>query len=336
MTNPSTTLGTRKDQVELADEFLTLLGDRIGVGIEIVKAEKKLEISSTQLKRLMELLGGWGYKIKESDGRLNLTEVGDFVNDFAIRHYLKTKVLGQRIHSYQSLGSTNNTAWKLAEEGAPEGTLLVADRQTAGRGRMGRNWHSPPRVGLWFSLVLRPEIAPSRAPGLSLLSALALSRTIQSVCKIEAKIKWPNDCQIAGKKTAGILTELSSELDRVNFVIVGIGLNVNQTKSHFPSALKSKATSLFIETKKKWHRAELLASFLQEFEGVYIQFKKEGIGPFIREIERRMALLGQRIKLSVGKETVTGKAAGLDSDGALLLETKSGLYRAISGEVLVV
>ncbi len=326
---------TRKDQIELANRFLTLLGDRIGGGIAIVDAEKRLSVSSTQLRHLVELLGGWGYKVEETDEELSLVEVGDFINDFAVRHYLKTKILGQRIQSYQSLGSTNNSAWRMAEEDAPEGTLLVADRQTAGRGRLGRSWHSPPRVGLWFSLVLRPPVAPSQAPGISLLSALVLTRTIQGVCKIEAKIKWPNDCLIAGKKTAGILTELSSELDRVNFVVVGIGLNVNQSKSHFPSVLKSKATSLFIETKKKWHRAELLAAFLEEFEEPYPRFKKEGIGPFIREIEKRMPLLGQRIKLSAGKEIVSGKAVGLDEDGALLLETKSGLYRAISGEVSV-
>ena len=152
---------------------------------------------------------------------------------------------------------------------------------------------------------------------------------------MEAKIKWPNDCQIAGKKVAGILTELSSELDRVNFVIVGVGLNVNQTKSDFPAGLKTKATSLFVETKTKWQRAEVLALFLKEFEHFYLQFKKSGIAPFIKEIERRMALLGQKVKLAAGKEIITGKVAGLAPDGALLLETKTGSYRAISGEVSV-
>ncbi|MCI0405239.1 MAG: biotin--[acetyl-CoA-carboxylase] ligase [candidate division Zixibacteria bacterium] len=279
MTNPSTKLGTRKDQIELANRFLTLLGDRIGGGIAVDDAEKRLAVTTTQLRHLIELLGGWGYKVKESDGQLNLVEVGDFVNDFVIRHYLSTKILGHKIHSYQSVGSTNSTAWKLAEEGVPEGTLVVADRQTAGRGRLGRSWHSPPRVGLWFSLVLRPEVAPSQAPGISLLTALALSQTIGSRCGMEAKIKWPNDCQIAGKKVAGILTELSSELDRVNFVIVGVGLNVNQTKSDFPTSLKRKATSLSIETKQKWQRAEILALFLKEFEHFYLPFKKSGVAP---------------------------------------------------------
>ncbi len=335
MNNPSTSLGTRKDQIERANRFLTLLGDRIGGGIALDDAEKRLSVSAAQLRHLIELLGGWGYKVKESDGQLNLIEVGDFVNDFAVRHYLSTKVLGQKIHSYQSLGSTNTTAWQLAEQGAPEGTVVVADRQKAGRGRLGRSWHSPPRVGLWFSLVLRPEIIPADAPGLSLLTAMALAQTIQSHCRIEAKIKWPNDCQIAGKKVAGILTELSSELDRVNFVVVGVGLNVHQTKSDFPSALRSKATSLTIETRKKWQRAEILALFLKEFEYFYLQFKKSGIAPFTDEIERRMALLGQKVKLASGKEIITGKVAGLAPDGALLLETKTGSYRAISGEVSV-
>lgn len=325
----------KKDQIELANQFLTLLGDRIGGGIAVDDAEKRLSIPTAQLRHLIELLSGWGYKVKETDGRLNLIEVGDFVNDFAVRHYLSAKVFGEKIHSYQSLGSTNSTAWQLAEEGAPEGTVVVADRQTAGRGRLGRSWHSPPRVGLWFSLVLRPEVAPAEAPGLSLLTALALAQTIQSHCQMEAKIKWPNDCQIAGKKVAGILTELSSELDKVNFVIVGVGLNVNQAKSDFPSGLKSKATSLFVETKTKWRRAEVLALFLKEFEHFYLPFKKSGITPLIKEIERRMTLLGQRVKLAVGKDIVTGKVAGLAEDGALLLETRTGSYRAISGEVSV-
>lgn len=326
---------TKKDQIELADRFLTLLGDRISGGVLVSNAEEELSVSATQLEHLIELLGGWGYKVKESEGQLNLVEVGDFVNDFAIRHYLQTKVIGRKIHSYQSLGSTNTAAWKMAEDGAPEGTLIVADRQTAGRGRMGRNWHSPPRVGLWFSLVLRPKIAPAQAPGLSLLSALVFSQTLQSHCRIEAKIKWPNDCQIAGKKVAGILTELSSELDLINFVIVGIGLNVNQTKNDFPTVLRTKATSLFLETEKKWHRAELLADFLQSFEESYLQFREKGIAPLIKKIESRMTLLGQKVKLAVGKEVITGKVAGLAEDGALLLETRSGTYRAISGEVSV-
>lgn len=325
----------RKDQLELADRFLTLLGDRIGGGVALEEAERQLSVSTPQLRQLAELLGGWGYKVRESGGQLKLVEVGNFVNDFAIRHYLSTKVFGQKIHSYQSIGSTNTTAWQLAEERAVEGTVVVADRQTAGRGRLGRSWHSPPRVGLWFSLVLRPEIPPSEASGLSLLTALALAQSIQSHCRMEAKIKWPNDCQIAGKKAAGILTELSSELDRVNFIIVGVGLNVNQTKSDFPRPLRSKATSLAIETKQKWQRAEILALFLKEFEHFYLQFKKSGIAPFIKEIERRMTLLGQKVKLAVGKDIVAGKVAGLAPDGALLLETKSGSYRAISGEVSV-
>ncbi len=326
---------TKKDQIELANRFLGLLGDRIGGGVVAAEAEEKLAVSGGQLRHLIELLDGWGYKVKEADGQLNLVEVGGFVNDFAIRHYLSTKILGQKIHSYQSLGSTNSTAWQLAEQGAPEGTLVVADRQTAGRGRLGRSWHSPPRVGLWFSLILRPEVELTQAPGLSLLTALALAQTIGSHCGIEAKIKWPNDCQIAGKKVAGILTELSSELDRVNFVIVGVGLNVNQTRSDFPRALRSKGTSLALESKHKCHRAEILALFLKEFEHFYLQFKQSGIAPFIKEIERRMALLGQKVKLAVGKEIVTGKVAGLAEDGALLLETKAGSYRAISGEVSV-
>lgn len=326
---------TKPDQIELANRFLGLLGDGIGAGVRIDEAAKQLSQSPAQLKHLIEFLGGWGYKVKETDGQLNLVEVGDFVNAFAIRHYLSSKVLGQKIHSYQSLRSTNTTAWQLSEQGAPEGSVFVADRQTAGRGRLGRSWHSPPRVGLWFSLALRPEVAPAQAPGLSLLTALALAQTIRSHCRVEAKIKWPNDCQIVGKKVAGILTELSSELDRVNFVIVGVGLNVNQAKSDFPRALRSKATSLAIETRQKWRRAEILALFLKEFEHSYLQFKKSGIGSFIGEIEQRMTLLGQKVKLAAGKEIVTGKVAGLAEDGALLLETKSGSYRAVSGEVSV-
>jgi BirA family biotin operon repressor/biotin-[acetyl-CoA-carboxylase] ligase len=219
----------------------------------------KLGVHPYILYQAVRELRRWGFKIQSERGKgYKLVESPDLILPAEIKKNLKTKIFGKKIHSYRKVGSTNLLGFRLAETKAEEGTLVVADEQSKGKGRMGRSWYSPPRLGLWMSLILRPDIPPFKAPGLSICAGIALAQAILEMTGIEAKIKWPNDCLIDGKKVGGILLELSAELDRINFVIVGIGVNVNHSAKDFPRNLSQVATSMKIKLGKDISRLVLL------------------------------------------------------------------------------
>jgi BirA family biotin operon repressor/biotin-[acetyl-CoA-carboxylase] ligase len=285
----------------------------------------------------IEELRRMGYKIETQRGKgFKLLSVPDALIPLEIMENLKTKILGREIFSYRSLKSTNDLAYRLAEEKVPEGTLILAERQTAGKGRMGRRWYSPPEKGIWMSLILRPDIPPAKAPGLSLCTSLALAQTIKEKTGLGAKLKWPNDCLIEGKKVAGILLELSAELDRVNFVIIGVGINVNQSQKDFPRNLRGKATSLYRESGEKLPRVELLKSFLKNLEKIYINFKTFGLKYYHEEIKKYSTLLGKKVKLLYGKEKLKGRVVDIDENGSLVLETRKGKKIITAGEVTLI
>jgi BirA family biotin operon repressor/biotin-[acetyl-CoA-carboxylase] ligase len=198
---------------------------------------------------------------------------------------------------------------------------------------MGRDWFSPPEVGLWMSLILRPQIQPSKAPGISICTGLALARSVKELTGLDAKIKWPNDCVINGKKIAGILLELSAELDKIDFVILGVGINVNQNKKDFPTSLIKKATSLKAESGKEVPRLELLKSFLRIFEKTYLEFKRNGLSRLMPQIRVSSSLLGKKIKVRWGKKTLKGKAKDINADGSLIIRTSKGEKVISAGEV---
>jgi BirA family biotin operon repressor/biotin-[acetyl-CoA-carboxylase] ligase len=225
--------------------------------------------------------------------------------------------------------------FRLAETKAEEGTLIVAEEQTKGKGRMGRGWYSPPRLGLWMTLILRPDIPPFKAPGLSICAGLALAQAIREMTGIEAKTKWPNDCLVDGKKVGGILLELSAELDRTNFVIVGIGVNVNHSVKNFPTDLAQTATSIKIKLGKEISRLALLISFLEKFERIYLDFKKNGLAPQREMIKSFSSLLGKKVVVKFGKEKMEGMAEDIDDNGSLVIKTKKGERVLTAGEVTV-
>jgi BirA family biotin operon repressor/biotin-[acetyl-CoA-carboxylase] ligase len=246
---------------------------------------------------------------------------------------LKTKVIGRKIYSYKSIQSTNIAANQLAVSGASEGTLVVAEHQTKGRGRLGRSWHSPVNVGLYCSIVLRPKIHPTLAPGISLIAAVAVADTIAACGNLDVKIKWPNDVLISGRKTAGILTDLSAELDRVNFVVVGIGINVNQKKADFPEELKKSATSIRMALKKEIRRVELLQRLLRNFEKEYMIFKKSGLDKSRKKILKYSSLLNIEVDLRIGRKAIRGRVIDIDRLGRLVMETPDGVNCFNAGEV---
>jgi BirA family biotin operon repressor/biotin-[acetyl-CoA-carboxylase] ligase len=246
---------------------------------------------------------------------------------------LRSRFMGREVYSYETIGSTNETARRMAESGTPEGTIVLSERQTKGRGRLGRSWHSPAGKGLYFSLVLRPRIPIGKVPALSLVAALAVCRVGNQLPGLDVKMKWPNDCLIKGRKVAGILVEVSAELDRVAYSILGIGINVNHRKKDFPSSLRSRATSLAIETKRPVDRLKFLQDFLFEFEKSYNNFTTYGLRFIGRELVERSSVINRRITVRVGRKKITGLVVGLDENGALRLQAREGVRVISAGEV---
>jgi BirA family biotin operon repressor/biotin-[acetyl-CoA-carboxylase] ligase len=246
----------------------------------------------------------------------------------------KTKTIGRDIRVFEQTTSTNDVIEKLARDGVKEGAVVFAESQTKGRGRLGRTWMSPARKGLWFSVLLRPELRPQEATQLTVASATALRRAIQSETGLDPEIKWPNDILIRGKKVAGILTELSAELDRVKHIILGIGVDVNLNANEFPVELRKTATSLKIETGRTVSRPELATSILRELNHDYARVCGRFFADVADEWEAHCTTIGRAVTIQVGERKIRGRAESLGEDGALQLRTEHGhLERVIGGDV---
>lgn len=318
----------------LADKILEKIRLRPGHSFELSKLSHGLKVGKEDIIGALRLLQTLGYAVtSDGKGHLILASAPDSLLEMELSYRLKTKFIGKQIHAYKSVQSTNVIANQLAASGAPEGTIVVAERQTKGRGRLGRSWHSPEKVGLYCSIILRPKVHPTLAPGISLMTALALADTIASYDRIEVKIKWPNDVLIAGKKTAGILTELSAEIDRTVYVIVGVGININQKKSDFLEELKKSATSIRIELNKEISRVDFAQRFLRNFEKEYVGFKRHGLARLRNRILKYSSLLNTIIKLRIGRKIVSGNVLDIDERGQLVIQTDDGIKAYNAGEV---
>lgn len=251
-----------------------------------------------------------------------------------IRCGLTAKRLGTRFHYFKELDSTNVYARRLAQEGAPEGEVVIAEEQTRGRGRLGRSWISPPYVNLYFSMILRPRLSPVDAPQLTLMAAVALTDAIAAFTSKPVVIKWPNDILVNGKKLAGVLTESSSSSERIEFVILGIGVNVNFTLESMPDAIRERATSLLISSESVTSREDFLRRLIHDLDRCYGILEERGFGAIAADWEARFGLRGRRVRVEMVDQTFTGRAKGIDRDGALLVEKDSGgLERIIAGDV---
>ena len=285
---------------------------------------------------VVDLLRQSGYEISaDRTGAYAFVAAPDLLLAAEITHQLKTTMIGKTVYAYKSVQSTNAVATQLAQVGAPEGTIVVAESQTQGRGRLGRRWFSLPQAGIYLSFILYPAIDPTKAPGLSVMTALALADTIAAYDSMDIQIKWPNDCLINGRKAAGILTELSAEVGRVHYVIIGVGINVNHHRRDFPPEIARTATSLRAEMKESVHRIEFLQRFLIAFEHDYHRFQKSGLKPLRKRILHYAALIGKRVSLHMRGRTVIGTAVDIDDDGNLILDTPQGLHPFNAGEVTI-
>lgn len=297
------------------------LEKRTGYGMEIIKEN---------LKELVESgVGSAGRKY------FRIPELPDLILPAVILIGLKSGHMGRRIFAYKSIGSTNDTAKRLAESDSPEGTLIIAEKQTRGRGRLGRSWHSPQNKGLYFSLILRPQIPVEKTPALSLVAALSVCRVIETMTDLKPRIKWPNDCLIDGKKVAGILIDISAELGRVSYAVLGVGLNINTPRKDFSSGLKKSATSLAIQAGKIFSRVDCLRSFLHEFEKSYRNFCRYGLEFIASELVKRSSVIGREIGFKLSGKKYAAVALGYDENGGLRIKSKNGVTVLTAGEVTI-
>ena len=245
-----------------------------------------------------------------------------------------TLIIGRDIRVFEQTTSTNDVIEKLARDGVKEGAVVFAESQTKGRGRLGRKWVSPARKGLWLSILLRPDLPPQETTQLTVAAATALWRAIHSQTGLRPEIKWPNDLLIRGRKTAGILTELSAELDRVKHVILGIGVDVNLNAGEFPPELRKLATSLKIELGRPVSRSDLAVALLRELDRDYARICSGAFAAVADEWETYCTTIGHRVIIRIGDRQIRGCAESLGEDGALLLRTEHGrLERIIGGDV---
>lgn len=252
-----------------------------------------------------------------------------------IAKYLKTDFIGKKIYYFDSLASTNIKAKEIAME-AKEGTVIIAEEQTSGRGRLGRSWISPKGKGIWMSIILKPEVQPAKVAKITLIGAAAVNQGLKDI-KIKSSIKWPNDIIIEDKKVSGILTEMSCETNRINYVIMGIGINVNLSEKDLNVELKDKVISLKQVIGQDIDRNKLFASVLNHFEELYIPFKRnEDISETIDISRRESILKGKEIRIIKAGIEKTGKALDIDEEGQLIIEYEDGsIERVFSGEVSI-
>lgn len=295
---------------------------------------KTLGISRAAIWKHIEKLRDEGYDISAFPHLgYRLVSVPDKLLPFELKWDLKTEVIGKKIYSYQILESTNTIAYRLAVDGAQEGTVISAEGQTKGRGRMGRSWFSPKGVSIYLSIILKPKIYPFEAPKITLAAAVSVAEAINRTTSLSALIKWPNDILIQDKKVCGILTEMDAEVDRINFLILGIGINVNVNKEILPEG----ATSIIEELGKEFSRLELAKEVLRELDSNYLIFKRDGFAPILKQWQKLSYLSGRRVRVVCQNRKVEGYVVSIDDLGALVLRLDNGfLERILAGDVVMV
>jgi BirA family biotin operon repressor/biotin-[acetyl-CoA-carboxylase] ligase len=315
----------------MREKIIQILKNRDGYvsGEEI---SSHLQISRQALWKHIQELRDIGYEIIAVPHLgYQLAASPDKLLPLEIAHKLRTRLIGKQIHYFDCVSSTMDIAWQKAMEGLPDGALVVAEAQHKGRGRFARQWVSPKYKGIYFSFVLRPKILPGESPLLTMLAAVGICEAIKAKTGLDPQIKWPNDILVHQKKVSGILTELNAEMDEVHFVVIGIGLNVNNDKKTLPAA----ATSLKEQAKTQINRVDLLQEILRRIEENYLVFQKGARQRIIEKWREYNLTLGRRVKIAYHHQQLEGLAVDLDKDGALLLRGDSGVIQRITaGDII--
>lgn len=314
--------------------LLRLLADNATIVISGARIAREIGVSRSTVWRWVERLRELGVKVKgQAATGYFLEKVPDVLTPDVLKRQLKGTLFGKHIYHFFKTDSTNRVAFELGDAGEPEGTVVLAEEQTAGRGRAGHSWHSERAAGIYVTLLLRPKLAPVQAPVLTMMAGLSAHAAVEAITGLAVDLKWPNDLMIRGKKAGGILTEMHADPGQVRFVVVGIGLNVNQER--FPGELASIATSLRQETGKMQSRMELLVRLLREFENDYNRFLREGIPSVIQRFEVVSTYAhGKKVRVTNGMESYVGTTVGLGPEGLLQVEREDGrVVTVIAGDV---
>lgn len=317
------------------EQLLQLFEEKAGGFVSGEELSSTLQCSRTAIWKHVEKLRSEGYVFEAVSRKgYRLVEKPDKLELALIEKQLKTKVLGQKIHYFEQLDSTQTKAHEWARLGADEGTLVLAEQQTEGRGRMGRKWHSPKGKGLWMSMILKPRIPLQFAPQLTLVIAVALCRAIKQVTQLPVGIKWPNDLLIDGKKISGILSESIAEDEKPLYVVVGVGISANLREEDYPEELRTVATSLQLELGKPVDRTVLLCQFMEELETLYELYHEQGFGPIKLLWEALSVSLNCKVRNQTPKGLLEGTAVSLDETGALNVRLEDGsLTKWYSGTI---
>ncbi len=299
---------------------------------------RRFGITRAAVWKQVEALRRQGFSIEGvSSMGYRLSQEPEGLGVLALEPGIKTLRIGGRIIVSQETGSTNEDARELGRQGAEEGTVVIAESQTAGRGRRGRRWASPPHTNLYLSVILRPPLAPADAALFTLLAAVALCRTIREMYCLEPKIKWPNDLLLDGKKAAGILAEMEAEQDRIHFLVLGIGVNLNMTEEMFPEEILYPATSVSILLGRKVQRAGFARGLLESLDREYDGLLRQGAAPLMKAWMEHSAHTEKRIEVNTPQGPLKGRFLGIDETGAMILETAGGRRRTIHvGDVVKV
>ena len=316
-------------------EILALLreSDKFVSGQELCN---RFGVSRTAVWKVINQLKKEGYRIEAVQNKgYHMVSSPDLLSKYELESRLDTQWLGKEIVYKEVVGSTNAEVRKLAEDGAKDGLLVVADSQTQGKGRRGRIWESPKGTNLYFSMLLKPGFEPDKASMITLVAAYSVAKVIRETTGLDAKIKWPNDIVVGKKKVCGILTEMSMERDYIHHVVVGIGINVNEEK--FPEELEEMATSLKKEKGCLVSRANLLSAILLQFEEDYLKFlAMEDLRPFLDEYNKILVNKGALVKVLDPKGEFSGIAGGIGADGRLIVFKENGqIEQVYAGEVSV-
>ncbi len=314
--------------------LVTLLAENATIVISGARIAREIGVSRSTVWRWVERLRELGVRAKgHPHTGYYLEKVPDLLAPDMLKQRLKGSLFGKHIYHFLRTDSTNRVAMELGSAGEPEGAVVLAEEQTAGRGRAGRSWHSERCTGIYVTLLLRPKISPVEAPLLTMMAGLSARAAIQAQTTLTVDLKWPNDLMLDGRKLGGILTEMYAEPSQVRFVIVGIGINANQEK--FPADLAATATSLRAQTGRAQSRMELLVRLLREFENDYNRFLREGAASVTQRFEAVSSYArGKRVSVSNGAENYSGVTAGLSPEGLLLVEREGGnIITVIAGDV---
>jgi BirA family transcriptional regulator, biotin operon repressor / biotin---[acetyl-CoA-carboxylase] ligase len=317
------------------DALLALLAENTTIVISGAKIAKEIGVSRQQVFRWIETLRALGVRVKGHPRTgYHIERAPDILAPQLLRHRLSGTAFAKRIHHFFKADSTNTIAMHLGEEGEPHGAVVIAEDQTAGRGRAGRTWLTDKSAGICCSVLVRPTIPPAHAPLLTLVAGLAARDAASEELTSVPDIRWPNDLIVHGRKFGGILTEMHAEPDRLHYAVIGIGINVNQQK--MPAAIEETATSLRIESGKMHSRLELLVRLLRHLDRYYNLYLNEGPMPIVRRFaEVSSYFRGKRVRITTARESFIGTTAGLESSGVLRVtrDDGRGTESILSGDV---